>query len=309
MNTPALPRPAVVVTIYDDTGARRSSPILDRLARVAAPGDLAVCLHTTPDESDGSAVGVVRDFGLRLWWGLPYDGVARTLRQSGGTVARALAATWARRLHPYAPEVVCLDGEATWKPDAGADLATLGALALDTIAATRAELPGVPVSWTSYDHPLWHRLPWGAILGAGGVDLHAPQIYAAPVEGVSDHRAARGRIASASSQWEKLARDHASVRRELIPGGARCTTYGQIHHITTGGAALVLDTSDTCRAWALPTRSDDAGVRALEALLLARRETGARAGAIARWQTAHGLTPDGVCGPVTLAAMGLDKPA
>jgi murein L,D-transpeptidase YcbB/YkuD len=50
-------------------------------------------------------------------------------------------------------------------------------------------------------------------------------------------------------------------------------------------------------------------VRALEALLLARRETGARAGAIARWQTSHGLTPDGVCGPVTLAAMGLDKPA
>lgn len=31
MIAPALPRPAVVVTIYDDTGARRSSPILDRL--------------------------------------------------------------------------------------------------------------------------------------------------------------------------------------------------------------------------------------------------------------------------------------
>lgn len=299
----SLPRPALVVTVYDDTGARRARPILERLARVAAPGDLAVCLHTTPDGGDQAAVDVVRSLCLRLWWGLPYDGIPRTLRRSGGTVARALAASWARRVRAWSPEVVCLDGEALWKPDATADLATLGSLALDAIAATRAELPGAAVSWTSYDHPLWHRLPWGAILGAGGVDLHAPQVYAAPESGVSDHRAAASRLASARRQWSALADAHAAVRRELLPGGERCTVYGQIHHVTTGGAALVLDASDTSRAWALPTRSDDAGVRALEALLIARRATGRSAGAIARWQRAHGLAADGVVGPATLASL------
>lgn len=305
MTARSLPDPAVVVTVYDDTALRRSQPILAALARDAAPGDLAVCLHTTPDDSDRAAVDVVRALGLRLWWGLPYDGVARTLRKSGGTVARALAATWARKLGAWSPEVVCLDGEALWKPDAAADLATLGALALDVIAATRAEIPGAAVSWTSYDHPLWHHLPWGAILGAGGVDLHAPQVYAAPESGVSDHRAAASRLASARRQWSALADAHAAVRRELLPGGERCTVYGQIHHVTTGGAALVLDASDTSRAWALPTRSDDAGVAALRALLLARRATGRSAGAIARWQRAHGLAADGVAGPATIASLGM----
>jgi len=67
----------------------------------------------------------------------------------------------------------------------------------------------------------------------------------------------------------------------------------------------VLDATDTSRAWALPTRCDDAGLRALEALLTARRLHGRSAGAIRRAQAAHGLAVDGVCGPATLAALGL----
>jgi murein L,D-transpeptidase YcbB/YkuD len=46
-------------------------------------------------------------------------------------------------------------------------------------------------------------------------------------------------------------------------------------------------------------------IKAIEAVLLARRETGRSAGALARWQAAHGLTADGIVGPVTLRAMGL----
>ena len=45
--------------------------------------------------------------------------------------------------------------------------------------------------------------------------------------------------------------------------------------------------------------------RALEVVLTARRDCGRSAGALARWQAAHGLTADGVAGPLTLGAMGL----
>ncbi len=68
---------------------------------------------------------------------------------------------------------------------------------------------------------------------------------------------------------------------------------------------MVLDAADTVRAWALPTRVDEAGLLALEAVLIARRETGRSAGAVARWQAREGLAADGVVGAVTVRAMGL----
>lgn len=297
--------PAVVVAVFDDTGARASRPVLEQLARVAAPGDLAVCLHTRPDASDYAAVELVRSLGLRLWWGLPTDGVARIWRQQGADAAIAMLRTWLARLPPWAPEVICIDGEGAWKPLAGDPPSGLGELAKASIAAVRETLPGALVSWTSYDHPLWHRLPWEAILGPEGVDLHAPQIYAAPRSGVGDRHDAAARMTTVAEQWSKLCDAHPTIRRELTPGGSRCTPYGQIHSVTTAAAAMVLDSADTCRAWALPTRSDAEGVRALQALLSARRDAGRSAGAIARWQTAHGLVADGLAGRETLRAMGL----
>lgn len=297
--------PAVVVAVFDDTGARASRPLIEQLARVAAPGDLAVCLHTKPDDSDQAAVDLVRELNLRLWWGLPYDPIPRELDAHGADAAKELARSWAVRVAAWEPEVVCLDGEATWKTDAPTKRDALGELAVACIEATRAELPDAAISWTSFDHPYWHRLPWDAILGPRGVDLHAPQVYAAPQSGVGDRHDAANRILSANEQWQKFATAHPAIRRELILGGARCTPYGQIHHVTAAGAALVLDMADTCRAWALPTRSDAEGIRALQALLIARRDAGRSAGAIARWQAAHGLAADGLAGRETLCAMSL----
>ncbi len=139
--------PAVVVAVFDDTGARASRPVLEQLARVAAPGDLAVCLHTKPDDSDHAAVELVRSLGLRLWWGLPADGVARIWRQQGDDAAIAMLRTWLARLPPWAPEVICIDGEGAWKPLAGDPPSGLGELAKASIAAVRETVPGAAVSW------------------------------------------------------------------------------------------------------------------------------------------------------------------
>lgn len=293
--------PAVVVTVWSDTGAKLSRPILERLALDAAPGDLAVAVHSTAP-SDAS-VAVVRDLGLRLWCALPYDPIARELRAKDRARAIALARVYADRAAHHRPEVVELNGEAAWKPDDRTSTDTLAALVRDSLAVTRAAC-GVPIAWTSFDHLGYHHLPWAAIYGAGGCDLATPQVYAAPEKGVGDHRAAAARLRAYAAQWAPLVA-RGVVRPDLAPGATGHCVYSQIHHLTTAAAAMVLDSSDTSRAWALPTRSDDAGILALRALLTARRLHGRRAGAIARFQAAAGLAVDGIAGPKTLAALGL----
>ena len=300
---PTLARlpPAVVVTVWNDPGAAKSRPMLERLARAAAPGDLAVAVHSTAPSA--ASVAVVRDIGLRLWCALPYDPIAKELRAKGAGKAAALARVYADRCAVHRPEAVELNGEAAWKPDAAASLDALGALARDCLATTRASV-GVPLAWTSFDHLGYHRLPWGAIYGAGGVDLATPQVYAAPAEGIGDHHAAAGRLAAYAAQWAAMVRA-GTVRADLAPGGAGHAVYGQVHHLTTAAAVRVLDATDTSRAWALPTRCDDAGLRALEVLLTARRLHGRSAGAVRRAQAAHGLVVDGIAGALTCKALGL----
>ena len=300
---PTLSRlaPAVVVTVWNDPGAAKSRPLLERLARAAAPGDLAVAVHSTAPSA--ASVAVVRALGLRLWCALPYDPIARELRAKGQGAAVALARRYADRAAKHRPEAVELNGEAAWKPDAKATMDQLAALMRDCLATTRASC-GVPLAFTSFDHLGYHRLPWGAIYGTGGVDLATPQVYAAPVEGVGDHHAAAGRLAAYAAQWAAMVRA-GTVRADLAPGGAGHIVYSQVHHLTTAAAVRVLDATDTSRAWALPTRCDDAGLRALEVLLTARRLHGRSAGAIRRAQAAHGLVVDGIAGDATCGALGL----
>lgn len=297
----AARQPCVVVTVWNDAGAAKSHAALERLSRAAAPGDLAVAVHSTAPSA--ASVAVVRALGLRLWCALPYDPIAAQMRANGAGRAVALARVYADRCAVHRPEVVELNGEAAWKPDAKAPAADLAALMRECLATTRASV-GVPLAFTSFDHLRWHALPWGAIYGAGGVDLATPQVYAAPVEGVGGVAEARARLKGYAAQWAAMVAA-GTVRPDLAPGGAGHVAYGQIHHVSTAGAALILDSTDTSRAWALPTRCDEAGLRAIEVLLTARRLHGRTAGAIRRAQAAHGLVVDGVAGPLTCAALGL----
>lgn len=288
------PAPAVVVTVYNDLTGATTLPLLQRLSRVAAPGDLAVCIHDPPSDDERRLVDAVKAHGWRLWyaWGVDPD-VRRPVRDAAATTRRR-----ARLAADRGAEVVELNGEAAWRhPDCAP-------LARALIEACREGAPGLPVSWTSFDHVLWHDLPWGAILGAGGVDLHAPQIYGADpgTPGAEGHQSVRARMRRAGDQLASLVRRDVA-RADLAPGGAGWTPYFQCHGLTTAGVAVVANASDTVRAWALPTRCDEAGLRALECILSARAQFGRSAGAIERAQAALGLAVDGVCGPRTEAAL------
>jgi hypothetical protein len=298
--SPRTVAPCVAVTLYADLAGTRSLAMVDRLARAAAPGDLAVTVHDPPSGDDAQLARAIRERGLRLWyaWGVDPD-VARAPGE-----AEQITRTRAELARDRGAELVELNGEARWKSST-AQAERARALAQSMIAASRTS--GLVVAWTSYDHVLWHRLPWHAIAGPDGVDLWSPQYYAADTSDPDPetHREARARLKRASDQLATLVQQ-GHVRADLGPGGAGWAPYGQVHGLTTAGAAVVLDAAPVTRAWALPTRCDEQGLRAIEAVLRARALTGHRgAGAIARAQALHGLTADGVVGPATLAALGV----
>lgn len=284
--------PAVVVTVYNDLRGTRALPIIDALARDAAQGDLGVCIHDPPSGDDRALADAVRARGMRLWygWGVDPDATRSEAEAAQRTRDRAALA------RDRGAEVVELNGEARWRGMPGGRATSL-------IDAARTA--GLPVSWTSFDHLGYHALPWAAILGPGGVDRHAPQLYGAALGATpSGHASVRARIARAEGQMRALV-GRGVVRPDLGPGGSGYDAYGQLHGMTTAGAAVVLDRTTVARAWAIPTRHDAAGLLALRAVLLCRARAGRSAGAVARWQASAGLTADGVVGPRTLAALGV----
>lgn len=284
-----IPAPGLVVTVWGGDGIARA---LDgALGALRAIGADVVQLHTQPDATDAAVIATLRGAlpGARVWIGAPADTLART-----PATAAKRAAEWARMASQLGVEALILNGEAAW-------VGASPALARDVIAACRDGAPALVLGWTSFDHPRYHRLPWGAILGAGGVDLHLPQVYAAPEDGVATRDGALARWESAARQWD--------AQGDVLPahrlGGERCVPYVQAHHVSVSGTCALLDRAPLASAWALPTRSDEAGVIALRADAIMRREAGHAPGRIARWQTAHGLVADSIVGARTLAALGL----
>lgn len=284
-----IPAPGLIVTVWGGDGIGRALDGALSALRAIDPG--VVQLHTQPTPDDAAVIARLRAEipAARVWIGAPADTLART-----PATASKRAAEWTCMAAQLGAEALILNGEAAWK---GAS----PALARDVIAAMREAAPLLTLGWTSFDHPRYHRLPWGAILGAGGVDLHLPQVYAAPEDGIATRDGALARWESAARQWDALG--------DVLPahrlGGERCVPYVQAHHVSISGTCALLDRAPLASAWALPTRSDEAGVIALRADAIMRREAGHAPGRIARWQTAHGLTPDSIVGARTLAAMGL----
>ena len=297
--TVRLLRPGIFVSIYNDLRGVRSLPLLVDLLRHAAPGDLGVAIHDPPSDDDAALSRDVRAAGLRLIYGWGTDPDARrTVRDAAATTRRR-----ARLAADRGAEAVELNGEKAWKAEG------LSAHAREMLTACREGAPGLPVGWSYFDGPDSHEMEpetGRAIFGPGGVDYSAPQVYAndpgAP--GLEDHRDARRRWDRAVAQHEAMVR-RGIYRPELVPGREACAVYAQLHGCTAGCVAWLLDRGHVGRGWAIPTRSDAEGLRGVAAVLIARREHGTAAGAIARWQAARGLNADGVAGNATLTAMGL----
>lgn len=284
----AIPAPGLIVTVWGSDGIHKA---LDAsLADLAAIRPDVVQLHTQPTPDDARAIARVRELlpCARIWIGAPSDTLAR------GTDGAKRARDWSVLAHELGAEVLVFNGEAAWKR------ASPG-LASAVIAAARAGAPSLPLAWTAFDHPRYHRLPWSEILGAGGVDLHLPQVYAAPEEGVASHTAALSRWASADRQW----RAFPGVLDSMRLGGARCIPYVQAHHVSTAGTCALLNRGALASVWALPTRSDAAGVLAMRADAELRRRVGHAPGRVQRWQQQAGLTADGIVGQKTLDSLGL----
>ncbi len=299
LSTPAprLLRPAILVTIYNDLRGTKSLPLLDRLARHAAPGDLGACIHDPPSDDDAGLARAIKARGLRLLygWGVDPD-TSRTVRDAAAITRRR-----ARLAMERGAEGIELNGEKAWKAPG------LDAHAREMIAACRDGAPGLSVGWSYFDGPRSHIMPAArAVFGPGGVDYSAPQVYASDPgrPGLEDHHDARRRWDRAVLQHEEMVA-RGVYRADLVPGREGVAVYVQGHGCTSACVAWLLDRAPVGRVWAVPTRCDEEGLRGVMAVLIARRECGTAPGAIARWQRARGLVDDGVAGAKTLAAMGL----
>lgn len=286
----------IFVTIYNDLRGVASLPILDELMTHARPGDLGVCIHDPPSDDDAALAATIKARGWRLIYGLGVDPDAKRSVRDAAAVTRRRT----RLAMDRGAEAVELNGETAWKAEGLDDHAR------EMIAAARDG--GAPVvGWSFFDGPRSHRMPASAaVFGEGGVDYNAPQVYAANpgAAEVPGFAAARSRYDRAVAQHEWCV-DRGIMRAELIPGERACAVYAQLHGVSPAGTAWLLDRGPVGRAWAIPTRHDDSGLQGLRAALIARREMGAGADAIKRWQQKHGLKVDGVAGPATLGAMGL----
>ena len=294
---PRVLRPAIFVTVYNDLRGTKSLPLLARLAQHAAPGDLGACIHDPPSDDDAGLAREIKARGLRLIYGWGVDPDTKRPVRDAAQITRRRARLAADR----GAEAIELNGEKAYKAPG------LDALCHELVQACHDGAPGLPVGWSYFDGPETHPMPAAEkVFGSGGVDYNAPQVYAEDpgAPGLEDHHDARRR-------WDRAVRQHeAMVRRgvyrpELVPGAAACATYAQLHGCTSACVAWLLDRAPVGRAWALPTRCDEEGLRGVEAVLIARREHGTAPSAVARWQLAHDLEADGIVGAATLRALGL----
>ena len=293
--------PGLVVTVYDDRGGAA----LPLLAQIRP--DVAL-IHAAPSDRAYAARVRAAVPGVRLWYQVPANYLA-----DGSLVADvATVRAHVRGAVDLGAEVLSLNGEGSsapgrpgWASRDPAVRGTLGARATELLAAAAEEASGrLALAWSSHDCPAWHPLPWAALYGPSSpVALSLHQHYPADGDTPASRAACLSRLSTSAAQWARLG---ASVcRPDLAPRGAGAVLYTQAHGLTTDGACALYDAAPLAAAWALPTRHDALGILALRADAELRRRVGHAPGRIARWQTHRGLVADGVCGPRTLASLGV----
>jgi hypothetical protein len=157
-----------------------------------------------------------------------------------------------------------------------------------------------PVLVTSFDCPGYHSaLPWR---GFDDCDCWAPQIYAAPAKGAepgASEPRGRGRLALHRKFWRRAISSGVLRDRPVI-------AYVQGHHVVPRETCAIANEHDEVCMWALGPRWDANGTLAARALVALEQRGFHGPGRIKRFQESTGLAADGLIGPRTLRALGLD---
>lgn len=307
--------PGVVATLWHADGLDEAwNPAVEELLSIARPQ--VVQLHSAPRGHQryvrAVANAVRRSLpGVRLWLGVACDGWLWEWARGSctrGSAQRHLTEC-ARLAHELGAEAICWDGEAAYRehPSRGRELARA------VLEETSAEHPALAQVFTSYDHPHYHPDPWRSWCYPGSpVTAALPQVYAAPggIDVIAHRGAFPRREKTAFASWQAVvcsawvggdvASDAGVVDRALD-----WYPYLQGHSVPAIDAIPFALRHALTSWWALPSRLDREGRTALIAACVLRRLGYVGAHAVARFQSNARLAVDGVCGPKTLAALGL----
>lgn len=300
-----------VPTLWDSDGPEAAWVEAEELLARAAPP--AVQLHTWRPELVAGRVRAALP-GVELVCGFGVDSVARNVALGRWTVRQGVRqfVALAVRATDCRARAVCWNAEGGWKrPPSSDEAARLEAVVAEGLATVARDLPTLRQWHTSYDHPSYHSAyNWRAWLGAESpVEESFFQVYAAPGGQAMAHRGALPRRearalasfgAAVRAGWFS-ADDPATALREGVQWGA----YYQLHHVTTADTVAAAVEKPRVCLWAVRSRTDEDGRRALLALCELYRRGFWGPGMLQRFQASAGLAPDNVCGPLTLAALGV----
>ena len=278
-----------------------------------------VVLHASPSgllSSLRTAVSRVRQRHpfARVWVGCGLDGTAGEWRQGKRTDEQVIAPlrSVAALCEALAVECVVWNGESQWK-DSPSDERAAAEIEVLADACGRACVKAAPnvVHWlSSFDQPNLHGSLRAFLRGfTRWVSAYTGQAYVATKGGAP--RGALDRRLDAAARGQELAE-----RAGYLPDDATGEDVaGDVDRVPTiqGHATHLADLAraaaelPTALVWSVPLVSEGGRVDAtgLRALRFASRVRDSGL-SVAEWQRAKGLEPDGVVGPKSLAAAGVE---
>lgn len=308
----------ILPTLWDGDGIENAWLQTQDLLRALEPP--ALQLHTTDPLRVTTRVRLALP-RAQLVIGVGIDWIARDVAQSRQPVTWGLRRfeDLAQRAADAGAVAIMWNAEGGWKtPPTGEARRRLHEVATQGTAQVAQRFPELAQWLTSYDHPTYHStFNWSDWIGRNSkVTRVFPQVYAAPGDGLLAHRGALPRReARALASWQ------AAVRAGWIQPDAPAGTpedaadvdwcpYYQLHSVTmtdTVQSSLrhLGDPQDaagrTVSFWALRSRSDRDGRRALAGIIALDRLGYRGPDAVRRFQTEHPACGDAddVYGPKT----------
>lgn len=299
-----------------------SAGIVDALAaahdEIDAINPAFVVLHDNPSSLLRSLPSIVsrvrrRHPSVRIWVGVGLDGTVGQWRHGERTAAQVIeplrkVAELCERL---TIETIVWNGESQWK-DAADDkvsLADIEALAEATGRAVVKAAPNVTHWLSSFDQPNLHGALRAFLRGfTRWVSAYTGQAYVAIKGGAP--RGALDRRLNAAARGQELAERAGYLPDDVtgadVPGDVDRVPTIQGHATHLADLARAAAELPTVIVWSAPLvaeggRIDDRGLLALR-FASRVRDSGL---SVVEWQRAKGLEPDGVAGPLSLAAAGV----